>query len=126
MKINSKIGRLAGVSVLAASAVFSMAGAARADVGMNFGTGNSTFSYVNPSASSASVSVVYYKPDGSVELAPAAVTATSLKRIDVTLGSGDALVGVNFSGSVILSSDQDLVAVAATRYTAHGSVGNGE
>ena len=125
MKINSKIGRLAGVSVLAASAVFSMAGAARADVGMNFGTGNSTFSYVNPSASSASVSVVYYKPDGSVELAPAAVTATSLKRIDVTLGSGDALVGVNFSGSVILSSDQDLVAVAATRYTAHGSVGNG-
>ena len=95
----------------------SAAGVANANLAMPYGTGTTTYSVMNAGSAPATVVATYYNPDGTTQLASTHNLPVN-GRLDVTVGqSPDGPLPGNWSGSVVLSSDQDIVAVARTKYT---------
>ncbi len=98
-------------------------GIAQAQGGLitQYGTGTTTYSVVNTGTSNGTVSATYYgnpgigsTPAGSGFTLPLSQNA----RLDITAGAApDGLLPDNWSGSVVLASDQDIVAVAYTKYS---------
>jgi hypothetical protein len=119
MKYLSKLIRSASTVALAGGVMFGTAGIAQADLTMPYGSGSSAYAYMNVSGSNANVVLTYYNQDGTTAYTSSQADVIPNKRMNVTLGTPpDGAVPVNFTiGSVVLSSDQDLVAVEATDYT---------
>ena len=119
MSISSKVTRLVSASTLAIAVMANMAGIAKADLTMPYGSGTSTYAYMNVSGTAATVVITYYDQSGNSVYTSQETGVSSYKRMNVTLGTApDGAVPVNFTvGSVVLSSDQDLVAVEGTDYT---------
>lgn len=113
-------------ALLAAGAAAQTPGTASADITINYGTGLTTYSFVNVSSSAATVVATYYPPGGNTpDLSHTYSNVLPNTRTNVTLGNPDALLPSNWSGSVVLSSDQDVIAVAVTDYTGKGTSANG-
>jgi len=93
----------------------SAAGVANANLTMPYGTGTTTYSVMNVGSAPATVVATYYNPDGTTSLS-SSHNLTVNGRLDITVGQ-DGPLPPNWSGSVVLSSDQDIVAVARTKYT---------
>lgn len=97
----------------------------QAQISINYGQGTTVYSVVNPTSSSATLVAQYYPPAGTTPtFTSSAVTLNPSNRHDVDVSSISAL-GANWVGSVVLSADQDIVAVAATTYNNKGTSGNG-
>jgi len=95
----------------------SAAGVANANLTMPYGNGSTIYSVMNVGSAPATVVATYYNPDGTTQLASTHNLPVN-GRLDVTVGqSPDGPLPGNWSGSVVLSSDQDIVAVARTKYT---------
>ena len=108
-----------GTAIAAGLALtLSAVGVANADLITQYGTGSTTYSVMNVGSSPATVVAAYYNPNGSQQLPVAQNTYTVPVngRVDVNVQS-DGPTAPNWSGSVVLSSDQDIVAVAQTKYT---------
>lgn len=82
----------------------------------NTGTGQTFFSVANVSSTSATVVAAYYGQDGTTDYTDSSHTINALGRRDYDLGT-DTPLGSGWTGSVILSADQDIIAQAITRYT---------
>jgi len=94
----------------------SAAGVANADLTMPYGNGTTIYSVMNVGSAPATVVATYYNPDGTTQLASTHNLPVN-GRLDVTVGqSPDGPLPGNWSGSVVLSSDQDIVAVARIKY----------
>jgi hypothetical protein len=94
----------------------SAAGVANADLTMPYGNGSTIYSVMNVGSAPATVVATYYNPDGTTQLASTHNLPVN-GRLDVTVGqSPDGPLPTNWSGSVVLSSDQDIVAVARIKY----------
>ena len=93
----------------------SAAGVANANLTMPYGTGTTTYSVMNVGSAAATVVATYYNPNGTTSLS-SSHNLTVNGRLDITVGQ-DGPLPPNWSGSVVLSSDQDIVAVARTKYT---------
>ena len=108
-----------GTAIAAGLALtLSAVGVANANLITQYGTGSTTYSVMNVGSSPATVVAAYYNPNGSQQLPVAQNTYTVPVngRVDVNVQS-DGPTAPNWSGSVVLSSDQDIVAVAQTKYT---------
>jgi len=108
-----------GTAIAAGLALtLSAVGVANANLITQYGTGSTTYSVMNVGSSPATVVAAYYNPNGSQQLPVAQNTYTVPVngRVDVNVQS-DGPTAPNWSGSVVLSSDQDIVAVARTKYT---------
>jgi hypothetical protein len=83
---------------------------------MPYGNGSTIYSVMNVGSAPATVVATYYNPDGTTQL----VSTHNLPvngREDIIVGqSPDGPLPDNWSGSVVLSSDQDIVAVARIKY----------
>ncbi|MDW8396213.1 MAG: hypothetical protein RMM31_08220, partial [Anaerolineae bacterium] len=65
----------------------------------------------------ATVVATYYNPDGSIPSGSVLTHTLPVNgRLDITTGQDSSLPS-NWSGAVVLSSDQDIIAVAQTKYT---------
>jgi len=97
----------------------SATGVANANLTMPYGAGTTTYSVMNAGSAAATVVATYYNPDGTTP--PGSGSSHNLPvngRLDITAGqSPDGPLPTNWSGSVVLSSDQDIVAAARTKYT---------
>jgi len=94
----------------------SAAGVANANLTMPYGNGSTIYSVMNVGSAPATVVATYYNPDGTTQLASTHNLPVN-GRLDVTVGqSPDGPLPGNWSGSVVLSSDQDIVAVARIKY----------
>jgi len=94
----------------------SAAGVANANLTMPYGNGTTIYSVMNVGSTPATVVATYYNPDGTTQLASTHNLPVN-GRLDVTVGqSPDGPLPGNWSGSVVLSSDQDIVAVARIKY----------
>jgi len=93
----------------------SAAGVANANLTMPYGSGTTTYSVMNAGSVAATVVATYYNPDGTTSLSSSHNLPVN-GRLDITVGQ-DGPLPPNWSGSVVLSSDQDIVAVARTKYT---------
>jgi len=83
---------------------------------MPYGNGTTIYSVMNVGSAPATVVATYYNPDGTTQLASTHNLPVN-GRLDVTVGqSPDGPLPGNWSGSVVLSSDQDIVAVARIKY----------
>jgi hypothetical protein len=108
-----------------------MAGAintAQADLTMPYGTGTTTFAYMNVSGTNATVAITYYDQSGNSVFSTSQPSVPTNQRMNVTVGvAPDGGVPANFTiGSVVLSSDQDLVAAAATDYVGKPAYESGQ
>jgi hypothetical protein len=96
------------------------------DYTIEYGQGQTVYSFVNVGTGPATVVAQYYPEGGNNPIFTHTYNNVGVNaRIDVVLGSPDALVPSPWLGSVVLSADQDIVAVAATDYTNKGTPGNG-
>lgn len=113
----SLLHRAAVTAALAAALGFS--GVARADLTMPYGAGTTTYSVMNAGTASATVVATYYNPDGTIPGGSGSTHTVPVNgRLDITAGqTPDGPLPTNWSGSVVLSSDQDIVAAAQTKYT---------
>lgn len=95
-------------------------------ININYGLGTTTYSVVNTSQTTpATVIAQYYPPGGNTPtFTSSGVTLNAHARSDVDVSTIGAL-GSNWVGSVVLSADQDIVAVATTTYLDKGTAGNG-
>jgi hypothetical protein len=94
----------------------SATGVANANLTMPYGNGSTIYSVMNVGSAPATVVATYYNPDGTTQLASTHNLPVN-GRVDVTVGeSPDGPLPGNWSGSVVLSSDHDIVAVARTKY----------
>ena len=93
----------------------SATGVANANLTMPYGTGTTTYSVMNVGSAPATVVATYYNPNGTTSLSSSHNLPVN-GRLDITVGQ-DGPLPPNWSGSVVLSSDQDIVAVARTKYT---------
>jgi len=93
----------------------STAGVANANLTMPYGAGTTTYSVMNVGSAAATVVATYYNPNGTTSLSSSHNLPVN-GRLDITVGQ-DGPLPPNWSGSVVLSSDQDIVAVARTKYT---------
>jgi hypothetical protein len=93
----------------------SAAGVANANLAMPYGSGTTTYSVMNAGSAPATVVATYYNPNGTTSLSSSHNLPVN-GRLDITVGQ-DGPLPPNWSGSVVLSSDQDIVAVARTKYT---------
>ena len=113
--ITTKGTAIAAGLALALSAV----GVANANLTMPYGTGTTIYSVMNVGNAPATVVATYYNPDGTTP--PGSGFSQIVQpngRLNITAGqSPDGPLPDNWSGSVVLSSDQDIVAVARTNYT---------
>lgn len=104
--------------VIAVVAALGAPGAARANLTMPYGQGTTTYSVMNVGAATATVVATYYNPDGTIP--PGSGSTHTLQvngRLDITAGqSPDGPLPTNWSGAVVLSSDQDIIAAAQTKY----------
>jgi hypothetical protein len=109
--------RTIGSAVLVAATIAGGAGIARADLSINFGTGSTKYSIMNLGASAAAVSAAYYPEAGNTpDVTDSLNIANANGRLDVNVASVGGLAA-NWKGSVVLSSDQQVAAVAVTNYT---------
>lgn len=121
------IGRAALAAALASAtlAVQTPSVTQAQDITINYGQGSTIYNVVNPSSSAATVVAQYYPPGGNTPTFTSPGTPLPANnRLDVDVSTISAL-GSNWVGSVVLSADQDIVAVATTRYTSKGTTGNG-
>ncbi|MFN4295150.1 MAG: hypothetical protein ACK4JD_13575, partial [Thermoflexales bacterium] len=106
-------------ALAACAATLGLQGVARADLTMPYGVGTTTYSVMNVGAGSATVVGTYYNPDGTTP--PGSGFSQPLAqnaRLDITAGqTPDGPLPTNWSGSVVLSSNEDIIAVAQTKYT---------
>jgi len=94
----------------------SATGVANANLTMPYGNGSTIYSVMNVGSAPATMVATYYNPDGTTQLASTHNLPVN-GRLDVTVGqSPDGPLPDNWSGSVVLSSDQDIVAVARIKY----------
>jgi hypothetical protein len=94
----------------------SAAGVANANLTMPYGNGSTIYSVMNVGSAAATVVATYYNPDGTTQLTSTHNLPVNGRK-DITLGeSPDGPLPGNWSGSVVLSSDQDIVAVARIKY----------
>lgn len=106
--------------VAAVAAALGASGVARANLTMPYGQGTTTYSIMNVGTGPATIVATYYNPDGTI---PSGSGSTYNNvpvngRVDVIAGqSPDGPLPTNWSGSVVLSSDQDIIASAQTKYT---------
>jgi hypothetical protein len=100
-------------------AALSAYGVARADLIMPYGSGTTTYSVMNVGTGSATVVATYYDPNGTIPSGSGSThTLPQNGRLDITAGqTPDGPLPTNWSGSVVLSSDQDIIAAAQTKYT---------
>jgi len=111
------IFRALGVMALATSAMAGTLSNARADLTINYGTGATKYSIMNFGAAAASVSAAYYPEAGTTpDVTDSLNIATANGRLDVNVATVGGL-SANWKGSVVLSSDQQVGAVAVTNYT---------
>ncbi len=106
-------------TLAACAATLGLQGVARANLTMPYGVGTTTYSVMNVGTGTATVASTYYNPNGT---SPAGSGFTQTlapnARLDITAGqTPDGPLPLNWSGSVVLSSDQDIIAVAQTKYT---------
>ena len=95
----------------------SATGLANANLTMPYGAGTTTYSVMNAGSAPATVVATYYNPNGTTQLTSNHNLNVNGRK-DITVGqSPDGPLPPNWSGSVVLSSDQDIVAVARTKYT---------
>jgi hypothetical protein len=101
--------------------VFALVGTAlasapkQASAQITLGSGTTLYSVVNVSSSPATVVATYYYPNGSSG-PQQFFTLNPNARLIVDVSTVSGLPG-GWSGSVVLSSDQDIAAVALTRYS---------
>ncbi len=86
---------------------------------MQYGTGTTTYSVVNVGSGPATIVATYYNPNGTTPAGSGSTySVPQFGRVNVTAGtSPDGPLPTNWSGSVVLSSDQDIIASALTPYT---------
>jgi hypothetical protein len=96
----------------------SAAGVANADLTMPYGSGTTTYSVMNVGSAPATVVATYYNPNGTTPPGSGSTHTLNVNgRLDIAAGQApDGPLPSNWSGSVVLSSDQDIVAVARTKY----------
>jgi len=95
----------------------SAAGVANANLTMPYGSGTTIYSVMNVGSATATVVATYYNPNGTTPPGSGSTHTLNVNgRLDITVGQ-DGPLPPNWSGSVVLSSDQDIVAVARTKYT---------
>jgi hypothetical protein len=116
MKITNIIKRAIVIAPLLGVAL-NVSQVAHASFSIPYGSGTTTYSFVNVGNAAATVVANYYNPDGTSALQHSYNTVATGSRTDVTMGNADALLPSNWKGSVVLSSDQDIIAVADTMYT---------
>jgi hypothetical protein len=93
---------------------------------INYGQGSTVYSFVNVGTAPALVVAQYFPPGGNTpDLTYQYINVGVNTRTNVTLGAPDAPLPSNWVGSVVLSADQDIVAVAAIDYNSKGTTGNG-
>lgn len=124
-KTLSAIGRWALISAL--SAVAFMPGPRQAQaLTINLGSGTTAYSVMNVSSSAATVVAQYYPPGGGSPSHSQTYTLASNARLRISLSNpADFPVSGPWQGSVVLSSDQDIVAAAVTQYTGRGAYDDG-
>ncbi|WP_169237267.1 hypothetical protein [Candidatus Roseilinea sp. NK_OTU-006] len=120
--------RLLSVStavVLSLAMALQAPGVVHADISITYGTGSTTYFVHNPTSNNATFVAAYYPPVGSTPtFTSPGVALNALNTIAVDVSSIGAL-GANWVGSVVLSADQEILAVARTAYTGKGTSGNG-
>jgi len=93
---------------------------------INYGQGSTVYSFVNVGTAPATVVAQYFPPGGNTPDFTYTYNNVGVNtRTNVVLGNPDAPLPPNWVGSVVLSADQDVVAVAATDYNNKGTPGNG-
>lgn len=115
-----KLIRAASAFALSASALLSFAQIAHADITMPYGSGTTTYAFLNVGGATSTVVASYYRPDGTEEPGSQKTFASigTKVRQNVNVGNAaDATLPASWKGSVVLSSDNDLVATAVTNYT---------
>ena len=126
MRLKTIYRTAAVAALLMAGVAAQLPRTAKADFTITYGTGQTTYSFVNVGSAAATVVAAYYPPAGNTpDLTYTYNNVGVNTRTNVVLGNPDALLPTNWSGSVVLSADQDIVAVAATDYTSKGTTGNG-
>lgn len=114
--------RTLGAIALAASASVGVLGAARADLTITYGTGATKYSIMNLGSAAAAVSAAYYPEAGNTpDVTDSLNIANASGRLDVNVATVSGLT-LNWKGSVVLSSDQQVAAVAVTNYTGRSAV----
>jgi hypothetical protein len=93
---------------------------------INYGQGSTVYSFVNVGTAPALVVAQYFPPGGNTpDFTYQYINVGVNTRTNVVLGAPDAPLPSNWVGSVVLSADQDIVAVAAIDYNNKGTTGNG-
>ncbi|MBP7600647.1 MAG: hypothetical protein KA750_04840 [Thermoflexales bacterium] len=117
---HKNIFRAVGSAAVVVATLASGLGAARADLtfpGTYYGTGATKYTIMNLGASAAAVSAAYYPEAGNTpDVTDSLNIANASGRLDVNVASVGGLAA-NWKGSVVLSSDQQVAAVAVTNYT---------
>ena len=125
-RLSNFMRSVAAATLAAMGVAWQAATPANADFSITYGAGTTEYTLVNLGGSAATVSAAYYPPGGITPAHVANFTIPSQGRQDVPVGSAaDGFVASNWIGSIVISSDQDVVAVALTTYTGKGTPGNG-
>jgi hypothetical protein len=120
MNTKTLLGRLMLMFAFVGLLIFGAPRTARADVSINYGTGTTTYAFVNVSNATATVVSTYYRPDGTIESGSGMTYSNIVPNSRTTIVAGsspDGPLPSSWAGSVILSSDQDIVAAARIDYT---------
>ena len=115
--MNLRTASLRGALALGlATSIIGVAQSAMADVTIPYGVGSTVYSIANTSSSSsATVVAAYYPPGGNTAALTQNYNVPAHGRLDVTVN--DPVLGASWQGSVVLSSDQDIVSAAMINYT---------
>ena len=128
MKLTTFLNRSAVAAALLATslAVQLPRTASASSFTINYGQGSTVYSFVNVGTAPATVVAQYFPPGGTTPDFTYTYNNVGVNtRTNVVLGNPDAPLPPNWVGSVVLSADQDVVAVAATDYNNKGTPGNG-
>ena len=126
MRVQNLFKRVIPVVTLMTAVVAYAPSIALADLSINYGSGTSTYSIFNVANTSASVVAQYYAPGGNTPDVTMPYTVPSMGRQIVKMQAPDFPLSGAWQGSVVLSSDQDLVAAAFTMYTGKGLYETGQ
>ncbi len=121
MKLKSILVRATAAAAIGVMAIGGMPKPVSA-LTINYGSGSSSFSVMNVSnpalPAAASVIAAYYPPGGVTAAHTQSYNVPYLGRLRVSLSNAaDFPLAPGWQGSVVLSSDQDIVATAMTDYT---------
>lgn len=118
------LGRWALISALSVSAFIPVTKRAQA-LTINLGSGTTEYAVMNVSNANATVVAQYYTPGGGTPAYSQSYSLAPNARLRISLGNpADFPLSGPWQGSVVLSSDQDIVAAAVTRYTGRSPFDN--